>query len=193
MLPPFAFYALALLLWFALLALIAWLWFRSGAQGQNKLSGAAGCLISLAFGFMALLGALAIGIVALVSIPDELVRRGPIRKLEFEREAAPSAPSDPFSIETDTDAKPVRARLRIELSDGAAGPAISQEVVQLLRGIASGEIQVQAREVDGRTLLTYEFEVFDRDWRALDASLRSVEPSWALPTKAKLEIKSKDE
>lgn len=197
MLPPFAYYALALLLWFSLLALIAWLSLRSGKDGTNKLSGGAGCLISMAFGFMALLGALVILILALFNIPNELVRRGPVRSIEFtlstDQRPLPVGKVGMGEVDTDSALRP--ASLRVVLDDDDEWTRISEAISRFLRKQVNGDIRVRREATQGARgcVLVFEFEVQDRDLANFDLALRSIEPSWQLPAKSSISFKRRNE
>jgi hypothetical protein len=193
--PPFGFYALCLLLWLCLLALIAWLLLRSGAKGSNKLSGAAGCLLALAFGAMALLGAVGVLLVALFDIPDQLVRHGPVRKLEFilPNDPKPLPQGQSGGAEFDTDSPERQARLRVSLDADAPWTELSQEISRWLRRSVPGDITMRTELIDAQRVLEFEFTVLDRDLANFDLALRSIQPTWRLPERSTVEFKQADE
>jgi len=83
--PMFGFVLLAFLLLGVILAVAVFFAFKSGNAGQTKLSGPAGCLIALALLAIAGIGAIGLTIVALVTIPSEMIKHGPVKsaKVEF--------------------------------------------------------------------------------------------------------------
>jgi hypothetical protein len=172
--PPFGFYALCLLLWLCLLALIAWLLLRRGAKGTNKLSGAAGCLLALAFGAMALLGAVGVLLVALLDIPDQWLRHGPVRKLEFILPNEPTPLPQGHSVETefDTDSPQRQARLRVSLDAESPWIEVSEEISRWLRRQVPGDIHLRTELIDEQRVLEFEFTVLDRDLAHFDLALR---------------------
>src|SRR5438034_7536604 len=105
-LPMFAFYLLAFLLVAAVLAVAVFLAFKSGAQGQTKLGGCAGCAIAFALLLVAGLGAVGIGFVALMHLPNQALRRGPFRRfhMEFPEEGSttPTPPTAPGASSGET-------------------------------------------------------------------------------------------
>src|SRR5690349_11472865 len=81
--PMFGFVLLAFLLLGVILAVAVFFAFKSGTAGQTKLSGPAGCLIALALLVIAGIGATGLAIVALVTIPAEAVKHGPVKSFEL--------------------------------------------------------------------------------------------------------------
>ncbi len=81
--PMFGFVLLAFLLLGVVLAVAVFFAFKSGNAGQTKLSGPAGCLIALALLVIAGIGAVGLGIVAVVTLSSEAVRHGPVKSFEF--------------------------------------------------------------------------------------------------------------
>jgi len=193
--PPFGFYALCLLLWLCLLALLAWLLLRSGAKGTNKLSGAAGCLLALAFGFMALLGAFGVLVVALFDIPDQLLRHGPVRKLEFilPNEPKPLPQGQSGGAEFDTGFPERRARLCVSLDADAPWTELSKEISRWLRRSVPGDITTRTKLIDAQRVLEFEFTVLDQDLANFDNALRAIQPTWGLPQHSVVEFRRPDE
>ncbi len=193
--PPFGFYALCLLLWLCLLALIAWLLLRSGAKGTNKLSGAAGCLLALAFGAMALLGAFGVLVVALFDIPDQLLRHGPVRKLEFilPNEPKPLPQGQSGGAEFDTGFPERRARLCVSLDADAPWTELSKEISRWLRRSVPGDITTRTKLIDAQRVLEFEFTVLDQDLANFDNALRAIQPTWGLPQHSVVEFRRPDE
>jgi hypothetical protein len=81
--PMFGFVLLAFLLLGVVLAVAIFFAFKSGNAGQTKLSGPAGCFIALALLVIAGIGAIGLTIVALVTLPAEAMKRGPVKSFEL--------------------------------------------------------------------------------------------------------------
>jgi hypothetical protein len=80
----FGFVLLAFLLLAVVLAVAVFFAFKSGNAGQTKLSGPAGCLIALALLVIAGVGAVGLGIVAVVTLSSEAVKHGPVKSFELQ-------------------------------------------------------------------------------------------------------------
>jgi hypothetical protein len=166
--PPFGFYALCLLLWLSLLALIAWLLLRSGAKGTNKLSGAAGCLLALAFGFMALLGALAVLLVGLADAAEEWMHQSAVQRLEFTQDKARGESAGRF------------ASLRVKQAQPADGQGLRMQISRWLQRAVPGEIRLR-EEFDGaQHVRVFEFELSDSELAVFEEALQAAEPQWNL-------------
>src|SRR5437867_2708302 len=118
-LPMFGLLGLAFVLVCTILAIACWLVFRSGEAGKTRLSGCAGCAIGLALLGIAGLAAIALGTDVVVSIPDELVRRGPVKSITLEWESKGARE---------------QAHLRLELRGGADPSEITRWVRDHTRG-----------------------------------------------------------
>ncbi len=82
--PMFGFVLLAFLLLGVVLAVAVFFAFKSGNAGQTRLSGPAGCLIALALLVIAGIGAIGLAIVALVTLPAEAMKHGPVKSFELQ-------------------------------------------------------------------------------------------------------------
>lgn len=82
--PMFGFTVLAFLIVCAILAVATYLVFKSGEQGTTKLGGCAGCAVGFALLAIAGMAASMCAGVILLSTKAELVRHGPIRRLELD-------------------------------------------------------------------------------------------------------------
>ena len=81
--PMFGFFGLGFLFFCTIVAVGVWLAVKSGEQGSTKLGGVAGCAIAFALLVIAGMGALGCTAIALMNTPNEIVRRGPVKRFEM--------------------------------------------------------------------------------------------------------------
>jgi len=79
----FGFFGLGFLFFCTIVAVGVWLAVKSGEQGSTKLGGVAGCAIAVALLVIAGMGALGCTAIALMNTPNEIVRRGPVKRFEM--------------------------------------------------------------------------------------------------------------
>lgn len=212
--PMFGYGLLLFALLAVVLAIAVFLAFKSGEKGTTKLGGCAGCAIALALLLIAGMGALGLVIVSVVSLPDEAVRRGPVRKFELhwgEDRSAP-APSEsgesvrselaPGDAPTPAPAPggapaPSPLRLRLELR----GMADASSVIRWLRPrvdegtvIAVGEGRDEAGATFTTIDLTIPLDAHDRDeLKRLRHDLERDLPDFKLPTGVTVELRGPGE
>src|SRR5262249_12891476 len=120
-----------------IVAIACFLAFKSGAQGTTKLGAPAGCLIACALMVFAFLGAAACVVAACVAARSELVRRGPVKSLEFhwdkqkpsnaaEAASPGESASEGGSHAATSNASRYRARLVVELRGSPTDGQIAQ-------------------------------------------------------------------
>lgn len=206
--PMFGFGLLLFVLLAVVLAVAVFLAFKSGEQGKTKLGGCAGCAIAMALLLIAGMGALGLVIVAIVSIPDEAVRRGPVKKFELhwgEDANAPRTADGGESVRSElapgdspTPAPaPSPLRLRLELR----GMADASSVIRWLRPRVDEDAVIsvaEGRDDAGRsfTVLDVTIPLSPQDREGLTRLRHDLErdlPDFHMPTGVTLELRGPDE
>jgi hypothetical protein len=209
-LPMFGFAAFAFLIVCGVLAIATFLVFKSGAQGETKLNGCAGCAIGFALLLIAGLAAAMCGGVMFVNTKSELLRHGPVRSLELDfdhdhTEPAP-APGAPSSEDMDEDrekhaegepAHPAHAatdpqhpvHLRIFVRGDEYPAAISEWV----REHVDGDISVTTRKEGESTVVEFGLPFTREDLSDFKRELREAMPGMKIPRGIKIEIKDGDD
>jgi len=199
--PMFGFALLGFLFIGFILAIAVWLAFRSGKDGTTKLGAAAGCMIALALVFVAGLGALGCTAIAIVNTPGEMLRHGPIRRIEahFPRlhkdheDSADEAPRSPGSEEDEAkEAGAEHLHLRIEMEGGDA-----TQVSRWFRDHTDGDMTVSVRDLAGpggkRTRIDITLPVPEKDLRELRRDFERDLPGLNLPDGLTIELKGEDD
>ena len=189
--PMFGFGCLAFVLICTILAVACYFVFRSGEQGKTKLGAPAGCLVGCALMFVALLAAMGVALVLCLHVPQEMVRRGPFKRFEFDLEPrgeqapAPDAPGALPGMR--------HARLTVELKSDEGWADLSEDITTWLREQVSGDIgvRVETRMRPGGpvTALVFEVDVEEQELQDLRRELREVLPTMRLPRHVEAELK----
>jgi hypothetical protein len=190
----FGFVLLAFLLLAVVLAVAVFFAFKSGQAGQTKLSGPAGCMVALALLLIAGIGAIGLVIVALVTLPSEAVRRGPVKSLEWRFPAHEDEATSPDS--------PARAddqgtSLTIELR-GLQDPS---EVMKWLRKRTDSGTHIavhEGKDEDGKPMTVIELTLPEshdvtRELRDMRRDLEEDEPDLRLPSSVKIVFRGPDD
>jgi hypothetical protein len=204
-LPMFGFTAFAFLLVCAIIALATFLVFKSGEQGTTKLSGCAGCAIGFALIVVAGLATLVTFVVMVSTVQGELVRNGPLRKLELRMDdhdaedghdadrkeseserAEPSAPGAPGEAKHD-DEHVVHLKLTVR---GKEAPA---EISEWIRENTSVDLTVTITTHGDTTVMDYGFPMTRDELKELREKLRKEIPGMQLPKGVEIEVKDPDE
>lgn len=205
-LPIFGFAAIAFLMIGVILAVAVWIAFRSGQAGSTKLGGLGGCMVAFALVLVAGLGAVACLVVAAVNAPNELLRGGPVRKIEAhwpdvhkdhgekgERTAEAQASEEPepgASGTEDEDAHGLHIRVEIEGGDSA-------QIARWVREHTEGDLEVRTARIDGpdgrRTRVDIRIPVSDAEVRKLRHDLERDLPNLNLPYGVTIELKGEDD
>jgi hypothetical protein len=189
----FGFGCLGFVLICTILAVACYFVFRSGEQGKTKLGAPAGCLVGCALVFVALLSAMGMALVLCFHVPQEMVRRGPFKRFEFDLEprgepAPATAPEQP-----DAPAGKRHARLTVEVKSGADWAGLSADISSWLREQVSSNfgVRVETRtRPDGPvTALVFEIDVDEAELQDLRRELREVLPTMRLPRHVEAELK----
>ncbi len=207
--PMFGFVVLAFLLLCTILAFAVWFATRGAVDaGRSRISGPAGCAIGCALLAVVGLGAIATVAVAVVSIPSEWARHGPIGRvaLQFHDDegsdvADPDVPSStsPGSHSPGSDSpgtispdQATSVHAEIELRPGfEAGP-----IVSVLRREIGGDLTIGVQKVqrDGewRTVITVDVPLDAEAQRDLRRTLRDLKrdaPELELPSGMVIDIR----
>jgi hypothetical protein len=199
-LPMFAFAAFGFLLIAGILAIACWLAFKSGKNGTTKLGGVAGCFLALALVFVAGLAALSCTAIAALNAPNEILRHGPVRRIEAQwpplhkehdetDEGKPEAPDE----SPEKPEEPARGlHLRIEL-DGTDTTEISRWFREHTEGDMTVSIE-KLRSADGpRTRVDIELPISDDDLRKIREEFERDLPNLNLPQGVRIELKGEDD
>ena len=197
-LPMFGFAFLGFLMIGVILAVACWLAFKSGKDGTTKLGGPAGCFMALALMFVAGLGALGCAAIALVNAPGELLRNGPIRKIEAhvhdwkaEHEGADEA-DEPGEHGERGEAERKGVHFRIEMTGGNA-----QEISRWFREHTDGDMTVSVTTLAGpdgpRTRVDIELPIPESELREIRRDFERDLPNLKLPNDVRIELKGADD
>jgi hypothetical protein len=207
-LPMFGFTAFAFLVVCAIIALATFLIFKSGEQGTTKLGGCAGCAVGFALIVVAGLATLVTFVVMASTAQSELVRSGPLRKLELrmgdhddedahdadrtEPESTPGAPAEHGEPGAPAPAKPdhdhaVHLKLTVRGKDAPA------EISRWMRENTEGDLVVSITTSGDTTVMDYGLPISREQLEELRKNLREAIPGMQLPKGVKIEIKESDE
>ena len=185
--PMFGFGCLGFVLICTILAVACFFVFRSGEQGKTKLGAPAGCLVGCALVFVALLAAMGVALVLCLHAPQEMVRRGPFKRFEFDLEPRGE------KAQTEEHPGPKHARLTVELKSDEGWADLSEDIATWLREQVSGDIgvRVETRVRPGGpvTALVFEVDVDEQELADLRRNLREVLPTLRLPQHVEAELK----
>jgi hypothetical protein len=199
-LPMFAFACFGFLVIAGILAIACWLAFKSGKNGTTKLGGAAGCFIGLALVFVAGLAALSCTAIALVNAPNELLRRGPVRRIEAQwpplradhEKSDDGKPETPDESPEAPEDQAHGLHIRVEL-DGGDATAISR----WFREHTEGDMTVSIEKLKGpngpRTRVDIELPISDDEIREIREQFERDLPSLNLPEGVRIELKGEDD
>jgi hypothetical protein len=211
-LPMFGFAAFAFLVVCAVLAIATFLVFRSGAQGETKLGGCAGCAIGFALLLMAGVAAAMCVAVMLVNTKSELLRHGPVRSLELdfdhdhEQAAPPGTPrSDSEDMDDDHDKHAAEGE-PLHPAHGAPDPDHPVHLKLVVRGDeypaaisewvrehSEGDVSVTTRKEGDHTVIDFGLPFSREDLAGFKRDLREAMPGMKLPRGIKVEIKDGDD
>jgi hypothetical protein len=207
--PMFGFVAFAFLIVCGVLAVATFLVFKSGAHGETKLGGCAGCAIGFALLLIAgVAAAMCVGVV-LVNTKSELIRRGPVRSLELQfpdrdRDDDTTAPRAPRSEsegnepdehgpatpgeQSDKDARhPVHLKLVVR------GDEYPAQISEWVREHTTGDVSVMTVREGDRTIVVFGLPFTREQLADFKRELRESMPGMKLPKSIKVEIKDEDE
>jgi hypothetical protein len=215
-LPMFGFAALAFLMIGVILAVAVWLAFRSGESGRTKLGGFAGCMVAVALVFVAGLGAIACLLVVAVTAPGEIVRHGPVRKIEAhwpsthgeKGDTEPESAKDEDSEEEESEAhdgmhddehhadaedhEEHGLHFRVEVAGGNEA-----KITRWFREHTRGDFKVSTEAIHGpdgrRTRIDIRIPIPDEEIRRMRSDLQKDLPDLNLPDGVTIELKSEDE
>jgi hypothetical protein len=183
-----------------ILAVAVWLAFKSGKNGTTKLGGAAGCMISLALVFIAGLAALSCTAIALVNAPNELLRHGPVRRIEAQwpplraehgKTADSESPEPDEGKEKDADSEK-GLHIQIEMAGGDA-----TEVSRWFREHTDGDMTVSVDTVKGadgpRTRIDIRLPITEDELRDIRRDFERDLPNLNLPDGIRVELKGDDD
>jgi hypothetical protein len=221
-LPMFGFAALAFLMIGVILAVAVWVAFRSGAAGTTKLGGFAGCMVAVALVFVAGLGAIACMVVVAVTAPAELVRSGPVKKIEAHwpsphgEKRDGKADAGPDSAKHDEDSEDESEEhdamsgdqersdedrdengehglhIRVEVAGGDEA-----KIARWFRDHVHGDLKYHTESIrtpDGRrTRIDVQIPISDDDLRKMRDDLQKDLPGMDLPNGVTIELKSEDD
>lgn len=199
-LPMFAFAAFAFLVIAGILAIACWLAFKSGKNGTTKLGGVAGCFIALALVFVAGVAALSCTAIAALNAPNEILRSGPVRRIEAQWPPLHKEHAEPDEEKTEEpDESPGMPEehahglhLRIEL-DGTD----ATEVSRWFREHTEGDMTVSIEKLNGangpRTRVDIELPIPDDDLREIRERFERDLPNLNLPQGVRIELKGEDD
>jgi hypothetical protein len=183
-----------------ILAIAVWLAFKSGKNGTTKLGGAAGCMIALALVFVAGIAALGCTAIAIVNAPDELIRHGPVRRIEAQwpslhpdQEKTSDSKSEDAeeTPEKDSDAKQ-GLHIQIEMAGGDA-----TEVSRWFRDHTDGDMTVSVDTVKGadgpRTRIDIRLPITEDELRDIRRDFERDLPNLNLPDGIRVELKGDDD
>ena len=193
-LPMFSFACISFLMLGVILAVACWLAFRSGKAGTTKLGGPAGRLVAFALLVVAGLGAIFCITIAVIDAPNEILRNGPVRRIEAHWPDGPTeSGSGGSGAAARPDGKSPRGlHLRIEMTGGDEA-AISR----WLRDKTDGDVTFTVDTVDGPegriTRIDAVIPISEHDLRDLQRDLERDLPNLNLPSGVKIELRGKDD
>lgn len=184
--PMFGFVLLAFLMLAVVLAVAVFFAFKSGNAGQTKLSGPAGCFIALALLVIAGIGAIGLSIVALVTIPSEMFKRGPVKSVELQMPG---------------DEKPGSSVHGPHLSIELRGLQDPSDVMKWLRKRTDSETRIavhEGRDKSGKPVTVVELTLPDdhdvaHELRDMRRELEEDVPDLRLPKSVKIEFRGPEE
>ncbi len=188
----FGFAALGFLLFCAILAVAVFFVFRSGDQGQTRLSGPAGCAVGCALLVIAGIGAALTTFVVVVNLPGEMIRRGPVERIELQYEDEGAHPGEEHApVVTEL----ARVRAVITLREGS-DPA---QILRVVRREVSHGVDVVVRTEAGaegaRPVIEIEIPLdreARRELREVLEELRREAPELELPRGIVIDIRDED-
>jgi hypothetical protein len=187
----FGFGCLGFVMICTILAVACFFVFRSGEKGTTKLGAPAGCLVGCALVLVALLAAMGMALVLSFHVPQEMVRRGPFKRFEFDLEPHGEPAQVPEKLDTPPGAR--HARLTVELKSGEGWADLSEDISSWLREQVSGDIGVKVetrmRPRGPVTALVFEVDVEEAQLQDLRRELREVLPTLRLPNHVEAELK----
>jgi hypothetical protein len=199
-LPMFGFACFGFLMIGVILAVAVWLAFKSGKNGTTKLGGAAGCMISLALVFIAGLAALSCTAIALVNAPNELIRHGPIRRIEAQwprlhsehgKDSDSKSEDSEETSEKEADSKQ-GLHIQIEMAGGDA-----TEVSRWFREHTDGDMTVSVDTVKGAdgplTRIDIRLPITEDELRDIRRDFQRDLPNLNLPDGIRVELKGDDD
>ena len=144
--PMFGFVLLSFLLLAVVLAVAVFFAFRSGESGHTKVSGPAGCLIAFALLLIAGVGAAGLFVVALIRVPTEAVRHGPLESIEWrwDKEAGATVPADGSEGSEGRNSRGMQGTLRVTAE--LRGTQDPSDVMKWLRRRTDAETHIAVRE-----------------------------------------------
>jgi hypothetical protein len=215
-LPMFGFAAIAFLMIGVILAIAVWIAFRSGAAGTTKLGGFAGCMVAVALVFVAGLGAIACLLVVAVTAPAEIVRHGPVKKIEAhwpdpheeKDDSKPESAKHDEDSEEDSEAHDGEhggahraeaenreehgLHIRVEVQGGDEG-----KIARWFRDHVHGDVDYHTESIRGpegrRTRIDIRVPITDQEIRKVRDDLQRDLPDLDLPNGVTIELKSGDE
>jgi hypothetical protein len=199
----FGFAAFAFLIVCAILAIATFLVFKSGAQGETKLGGCAGCAIAFALVLVAGLAAAMCAGVMVVNTQSELVRRGPVRSVEldfgehggdFDVAPAPDMESPADAGESrehggDSVDAPADKRHAVHLKLVIRGDGYPTAISDWVRENTEGDVSVTMKTEGDRTVVDFGLPITREELRQFKRELESSIPGMKLPKGIKIEIK----
>ena len=191
--PMFGFFGLGFLLFCTIVAIGVFIAVRSGEHGTTKLGGFAGCAIAFGLFVIAGLGALGCTAIAVLNTPNELVRRGPVKRFEMrahddhEIEAGEEDPDAEVDVDPD---HAVTLRFEIEGVDPA-------RITSWIRDNTEGDVPYTITTVEnegGQVLhLDVSLPISQRDLREMREEFRREFPNLRLPERIEVEIRREDD
>jgi hypothetical protein len=177
--PMFGFFLLAFLALLLILAIAAFLVFKSGEPGTSKLSGPAGCAIGCALIVLAGMGAIGTGCVALLALPDEVVRHGPIESFEFHWDDQPLEKDDQLA-------------LKLTLRGNIDPARVSRWVRENVHGNATIQIETRGEGDERRVEVLVRMPLSRHEREELERARRDLErelPTLDVPDSVKIELR----
>lgn len=185
----FGFTCIGFLMVLVILAIATFLIFRSGEPGKTKLSGCAGCAIGLALVLVAGIGALGCTALVLTHGGSELLRHGPIKKLELQwdkrKEREREQKLDSRSPRPFAD-HPVR--LHVELRDEQDVSDVTRWVRDHIEGDYALSVKNEDRPEGRTTVLDFGFPIAPKDMNEIESGLRDAFGD--LPSGIRIEIQN---
>jgi hypothetical protein len=207
--PMFGFVVFAFLVVCGILALATFLVFRSGAQGETKLGGCAGCAIGFALLLIAGIAAAMCAGVMIATTKSELLRRGPVRSLQLEfpdhdHDAEAPAPGAPHSESESEESREHGGAAPSEPAEkGAQHPVHLKLIVrgdeypaaisEWVRENTKGDVSVTTTREGDRTIIDFGLPFSREDLADFKRELREAMPDMKLPKSIKVEIKDADD
>jgi hypothetical protein len=210
-LPMFGFTAFAFLVVCAIIALATFLVFKSGEQGTTKLSGCAGCAVGFALIVVAGLATFVTFVVMVSTVQGELVRNGPLRKLELhmddrdeddEHDAEGKSPEANESTRAEHAQPPETgapgeakhdADHLLHLTLTVRGKEAPAAISEWIRENTNVDVTVTMTTKGDTTVIDYGFPMTREQLKELRQELRDAIPGMQLPKDVEIEVKDPDE